>query len=131
MHREWQAAYEQLSMERGYCTVSRGNERYTPANLAMRALAPPYARVNLIKRGLEMTVRIGGFFSLWLLDRITGQTNDRTRVRQRAAQLRLEFAYMPFFAVARLQDQLANHLLTVLSLMRVGAHKALPSRPFM
>ena len=75
-------------MERGYCTVSRGTERYTPANLAARALAPPNARYSLIKRGLEMTSRIGGFFSLLLLDRVTGQTNDRARVRLRAAQLR-------------------------------------------
>lgn len=88
MHREWEAAYEQLSMERGYCTVSRGTERYTPANLSLRALSPPNARWALFKRGAEMTWRMGGYFALLAVDKLTGQNNVSSQVKLRAAQLR-------------------------------------------
>lgn len=75
-------------MERGYCTVSRGTERYTPANLSLRALSPPNARWALFKRGAEMTWRMGGYFALLALDKLTGQNNVSSQVKLRAAQLR-------------------------------------------
>ncbi|KAK9785023.1 hypothetical protein WJX73_005206 [Symbiochloris irregularis] len=86
--KEWEAAYERLSMERGYCTLSSSKARYTPANLAARALAPPNARWGIVQRAAQMTFGIGRVFALLALDKLTGQNNNRDRVRLRAAQLR-------------------------------------------
>lgn len=75
-------------MERGYCTLSSSKARYTPANLAARALAPPNARWGIVQRAAQMTFGIGRVFALLALDKLTGQNNNRDRVRLRAAQLR-------------------------------------------
>ena len=111
VRREWEVAYEQMAMDRGFCSISSGADRYvlastgcagdggaqqharvgcryTPAVLRERALSPPNARIGLLRRGAEMSLRFGLLFSSLAWDKVTGQANLPSRVQLRAAQLR-------------------------------------------
>ncbi|BDA46770.1 Protein ACTIVITY OF BC1 COMPLEX KINASE 1, chloroplastic [Coccomyxa sp. Obi] len=78
-------AYKELEMQRGYCVVST---RYSPALIRDRALSSPGAFLQVIGRAVEMFARLGFFFGSLAFDRASGYSEDRARIRYRAAQLR-------------------------------------------
>lgn len=83
--RVWEAAYEQLQMEKGVCNLI---QKYSPEAVRERALSSPDATFQILVRGLTMTGVLGGFFLGLAWDRISGQADTPGRVQFRAAQLR-------------------------------------------
>jgi hypothetical protein len=80
-------AYEQLQMERGYCSLT-GGLKYSPQLLRERALAQPGATAALAARALQMAVSLGTFFGNLALDEVLGRSELESAVALRASQLR-------------------------------------------
>lgn len=80
-------AYEQLQMEKGYCSLT-GGLKYTPQLLRERALAEPGATAALAARAVQMSVSLGSFFASLALDEALGRSELQSTVALRAKQLR-------------------------------------------
>ena len=85
--REWNQAYAQLEMERGFCSLG-GAEKYSPELVQRRALESPAAAARVALRGGEMLWRLGLFACSLLADNLAGLSEEGDRVRLRARQLR-------------------------------------------
>ena len=85
--REWNQAYAQLEMERGFCSLG-GAEKYSPELVQRRAMESPAAASRVALRGAEMLWRLGLFACSLLADNLAGLSEERERVRLRARQLR-------------------------------------------
>jgi hypothetical protein len=84
-----QEAYEQLQMERGYCSLT-GSNKYSPQLLRDRVASSPAAVGQLVLRGARMVTSLGTFFGSLALDDIMGRADDMELVALRAAQLRFD-----------------------------------------
>ena len=80
----WEAAYEQLQMEKGVCNLM---QKYSPALVRERAFGSPAAAAQVVYRTLEMLVRLGLFFGGLSFDNLMGHDGTE-RVKYRAMQLR-------------------------------------------
>ena len=85
--REWNQAYAQLEMERGFCSLG-GAEKYSPELVQRRAFESPAAAARVVLRGAEMLWRLGVFAFSLLADNAGGHSEEVDRVRLRAQQLR-------------------------------------------
>lgn len=85
--REWNQAYAQLEMERGFCSLG-GAEKYSPELVQRRALESPATAARVALRGGEMLWRLGLFACSLLADNLAGLSEEGDRVRLRARQLR-------------------------------------------
>ncbi|KAK9822866.1 hypothetical protein WJX81_006550 [Elliptochloris bilobata] len=84
---EWNQAYAQLEMERGFCSLG-GAEKYSPQLVQRKALESPAAAARVVLRGAEMLWRLGVFVCSLLADNASGRSEEVDRVRLRAQQLR-------------------------------------------
>lgn len=80
-------AYEQLQMEKGYCSLT-GALKYSPQLLRERTMSEPGAAAALVVRAVQMASRLGGFFGSLALDQAVGRSELPSTVALRAAQLR-------------------------------------------
>eukprot|EP00884_Botryococcus_braunii_P017323 jgi/Botrbrau1/4274/Bobra.0390s0014.1 len=80
-------AYEQLQMERGYCSLT-GGMKYSPQMLRERALAEPGAAAAVAARALQMAVSLGTFFASLAMDEALGRSELQSTVALRAKELR-------------------------------------------
>ena len=85
--REWNQAYAQLEMERGFCSLG-GAEKYSPELVQRTAMESPGAAGRVVARGAEMLWRVGVFAFSLLADNASGRSEELGRVRLRAQQLR-------------------------------------------
>ncbi|CAL5228284.1 g11389 [Coccomyxa viridis] len=82
---DWEDAYKELEMQRGYCAVAT---RYSPALIRNQALSSPQATLKVLARFVEMFTSLGWFFGSLFFDQLSGAADNSSRVRYRAAQLR-------------------------------------------
>lgn len=94
--REWNQAYAQLEMERGFCSLG-GAEKYSPELVQRRAFESPAAAARVVLRGAEMLWRLGVFAFSLLADNAGGHSEEVDRVRLRAQQLRCAPSWVAFY----------------------------------
>lgn len=80
-------AYEQLQMEKGFCSLT-GALQYSPQLLRERTLSEPGAAVALVGRAVQMASSLGSFFASLAVDEVMGRSDLPATVALRAAQLR-------------------------------------------
>lgn len=78
-------AYEQLQMEKGFCSIA---QPYSPELIRSEATKSPAAFAALLARGFTMCWELAAFASGVWFDQLAGYAEDDARVKLRAMQLR-------------------------------------------